>query len=125
MPCISKVVTAFGRPTRIGCDAQCDKAWGINNRPKIQFSDDPDDYAFLADHEVGTAPEDPGTYEGGHAKPTTPEERLNKWCFRECERCASCYAGREDEPMNYPNFFERIYNQPWKHGQPAPARRKN
>ncbi len=109
MPVITKEVVAFGRKTLIGCDAQCDKAWGVNQRPKIQLSDNPDDYVFLADHEVGTAPVNPGTYEGGHGKPSNPEDRLNKWCFRECERSTSCRAG---EPMIYPNFMERRYNMP-------------
>jgi hypothetical protein len=109
MPTITKQVIAFGEPTIIGCDAQCSKAWGINNRPRHQLSEDHDDYAFLADGELGEAPEDPGTYEGGHAKPTHPDERLNKWCFRECERCASARAG---QPLKYPNLLVRLYNIP-------------
>ena len=108
-PIITKQVIAFGEPTLLGCDARCSKAWGINNRPRHQLSEDPDDYAFLADSELGEAPEDPGTYEGGHAKPTQPDERLNKWCFRECERCASARAG---EPLKYPNLLARLYNIP-------------
>lgn len=83
---ISKVIMYFGRQAVLACDARCDKAWGINARPRVQLSDDPNDYAFRADHELGTAPVDPGTYEGGHAKPASPERRLNKWCARECER---------------------------------------
>lgn len=109
MPTITKQVIAFGELTLIGCDAQCSKAWGINNRPKVQLSKDEDDYAFLADGELGEAPENPGTYEGGHAKPTQPDERLNKWCFRECERCASARVG---QPLKYPNLLTRLYNVP-------------
>jgi hypothetical protein len=70
----------------VACDAKCDKAWGINNRPRVQLSDDEDDYEFLADDELGAAPVDPGTYEGGHAKPDEVPEKHNKWCARECER---------------------------------------
>jgi hypothetical protein len=70
----------------LACDAKCSKAWGINGRKKKQLSDDPDDYEFFSDAELGRAPKDPGTYEGGQGKPWTKEERLNKWCCRECER---------------------------------------
>ncbi len=83
---ILTIIQAYGRPMALGCDAKCDKAWGINSRPKKKLSKDPDDYVFKADKDLPTAPEDPGTYEGGHGKPRTPEDRLNKWCFRECER---------------------------------------
>jgi hypothetical protein len=77
----------FGQPNAFACDAKCEKAWGNNSRPKVMLSDaDEDDYAFLADPELGEAPADPGTYEGGHGKPQRPEDRLNKWCVRECER---------------------------------------
>lgn len=109
MPCITKQVIAYGEPTIIGCDAQCTKAWGICNRPKVQISEDENDYYFLADHELGDAPEDPGSYEGEHGKPQCPQERLNKWCFRECERCASAPVG---EPLQYPNLLARLYNIP-------------
>lgn len=84
---IAKAITYFDQHVCVCCDANCQKAWGINNRPKVQLSDDDDDYAFLADDELGIAPVNPGTYEGGHAKPLTPDARLNKWCVRECERC--------------------------------------
>lgn len=100
----------------------CHKAWGINNRPKEQLSDDDDDYAFLADSELGEAPEDPGTYEGGHAKPTRAEDRLNKWCFRECER--SCIAKR-GEALTPPDFSKRLFNIPQNGGDvPLPAPRE-
>jgi hypothetical protein len=71
------------------CDGLCSKAWGINNRPRVQLSDDEDDYAFLADGELGEAPRDPGTYEGDQAKPAGAKgpDDMNKWCARECERC--------------------------------------
>lgn len=85
---LMKDVLYFGKPVTVGCDEQCHKAWGINNRPKRQLSDDPDDYVFLADHELGFAPADPGTYEGECAKPREKSERMNKWCVRECERNA-------------------------------------
>ncbi len=90
---IQKQIVAFGQDRILSCDANCSKAWGINSRQKVQLSEDPDDYAFLSDTELGEAPVDPGTYEGGHAKPTLPENRLNKWCYRECERSESTKPG--------------------------------
>lgn len=105
----TKDVIAFGQPLTIGCDEKCHKAWGINNRPKEQLSDDDDDYFFLADDDLGDAPEDPGTYEGGHAKPTRTEDRLNKWCFRECERSCSAKRG---ESLTPPDFSKRLFNIP-------------
>lgn len=76
----------FSGPATVWCDGRCHKAWGINCRPRTQHSDDPDDYTYLSDSELGTAPDDPGTYEGGHAKPSGVSEGHNKWCARECER---------------------------------------
>lgn len=106
---ITKRVVAFGRPIVIGCDAKCSKAWGATNRPRVQLSENPDDYFYLSDDEAGDAPLDPGTYEGGDAKPMNPYQRLNKWCFRECERCESAPDGLE--PV-LPDFTKRQYNIP-------------
>ena len=75
-----------GQLAILACNCNCTKAWGRNNRPRVQVSDNEDDYAYLADGELGEAPADPGTYEGDHAKPRDPSERHNKWCWRECER---------------------------------------
>lgn len=104
---LHKNIVYFGKPCVLACDGQCHKAWGINNRPRVYLDDptgtvypntdhhyppdmedykDEDDYAYLADSELGDAPIDPGTYEGECAKPVEPHERLNKWCARECER---------------------------------------
>jgi hypothetical protein len=79
-------------------------------RAAIEY-DDMDDVVYLADHEVGRAPDDPGTYEGGHAKPMHPS-RHNKWCVRECERSNIVGVGEE---IKYPDFRFRRYNQPWLH----------
>ncbi len=67
------------------CDRKCNKAWGGTQRPRID-NDDPTS-AYLADDELGEAPQDPGTYEGIHGKPLPPVTIHNKWCYRECERC--------------------------------------
>lgn len=107
-------INYFDDKVTVVCDARCDKAWGHNNRPKIEFNDDdPDDYAYLADHELGVAPVDPGTYEGGHGKPETIAEFPNKWCVRECERCGMLGARHGDYPAS--DFSVRVYNQPSLH----------
>jgi hypothetical protein len=100
---------------RVACDRRCDKAWGINNRPRVDLSSDPDDYAFLADSELGTAPADPGTYEGGCAKPSSPDEFPQKWCVRECERSVMSMPGEWDRPIEVPSFENRDYNMPHLH----------
>ena len=85
-----------GQPAVVDCDRKCRKAWGMNNRPRTQLSDDPDDYVFLADGELGKAPKDPGTCEGGEAKPGNKHTGpLNKWCVRECERCVMADPNEE------------------------------
>jgi hypothetical protein len=107
---IAKQILYFGHKLILVCDARCDKAWGINHRPRVQLSaSDEDDYAFLADGEVGEAPADPGTAEGGHRKPRMPGERLNKWCCRECERSLKVKPG---EDFELPDFTRRVYNLP-------------
>ncbi len=95
---IKKDIIYFGSPCVLICDEKCNKAWGINQRERHLLSDDEDDYEWLTDDELGEAPRDPGTYEGGHAKPTVDighgvfdspnadASKLNKWCCRECER---------------------------------------
>ena len=106
------LVIYFGQPMTVACDRQCDKAWGINNRPRKYLSANEDDYEFLADGELGNAPVDPGTYEGDHAKPLRPSQFPNKWCVRECERCYRSRPGKHgDEPI-LPNFNTRIRNLP-------------
>lgn len=105
---MEKIIKFFGQTAKIACDGKCNKAWGRQNRPRIQLSeDDEDDYTFLADEELGEAPKDPGTYEGGHAKPTNPREIPNKWCVRECERCAISLPGKWMEPLKLPDFSKR------------------
>ena len=96
-----------GRSIVVSCDEKCNKAWGVNNRPKVQLSGDPDDYEFLSDFELGEAPVDPGTYEGGHAKPTNKAEIPNRWCVRECERCL--FLEPEERRKNL-DFTKRVKN---------------
>lgn len=71
------------------------------------LSDNPDDFVFLGDGELGIAPDDPGTYEGGCGKPSgtvlTDGNAMNKWCTRECERCVVTDAGAEIVPRDMDN----------------------
>lgn len=109
---IAKSITYFGQPCILCCDANCKKAWGINGRPKVYLvgeDKDPDDYAYLADSELGEAPDYPGTWEGGEGKPLSPATRLNKWCARECERSKIADPNTDFE---LPDFSERLYNYP-------------
>lgn len=105
----SAIITYFGEQMHVACDRQCGKAWGINNRPRVQLSDDDDDYVFLADGELGEAPANPGTYEGGHPKPLTPDNFPNRWCVRECERSE---RGEVGKPLVLHDWNQRFYNMP-------------
>ena len=78
---MEKEIIFFGKKVKASCDENCNKAWGINSRPQDDYGDDTPD-GFL-----GNAPIDPGTYEGGCAKPINKIDIPNKWCVRECERC--------------------------------------
>lgn len=104
-----KTITYFGHPRVLACDGHCFKAWGINHRPRVQLSDDPDDYEWLTDDELGEAPINPGTFEGRDGKPVPPERLLNKWCARECERSVICLP---DAPIELPDFSRRLRNMP-------------
>jgi|LakMenEpi03Aug12_release.lakeMendotaPanAssembly.Ray.scaffolds.fasta_scaffold160685_2 hypothetical protein len=105
---IIKEIQAYGRKINIGCDGKCNKAWGINNRPKVILDENnEDDYYFLADNELDTAPMDTGVYEGGHAKPISESEIFNKWCFRECERCEKAQIV---EDLKFHDWNKRFYN---------------
>lgn len=107
MPLITKEITAFGEKMVLGCDGKCSKAWGISGRPRVQMSEDEDDYAFKADDELGAAPAHPGSWEGNDTKPQLEGERLNKWCYRECERSRCAPLG--NTPL-IPSFLGREYN---------------
>lgn len=111
---IRKEILVFGKQAVIACDEICKKAWGVNNRPRVQVDEENyDDYYFVPDGELGVAPEDTGTYEGGCAKPIHKEERLNKWCLRECERCLLSHTNDFNKPiheLDLPDFSKRRYN---------------
>ncbi len=79
-------INFFNQKCRLVCDEKCQKAWGINNRPTIELSDNPDDFCYLTDEELGDAPTQSPVWEGGYNKPVSDKEKHNKWCVRECER---------------------------------------
>lgn len=97
----------------LACDGRCDQAWGINGRPREQFPDaaDEDDYYWLSDDELPTAPANTGVWEGGHGKPSaeplTDASLMNKWCARECERSGIFPDG---EPISLTDFSKRQPN---------------
>lgn len=119
---LEKLITFCDQKAKVVCDAKCEKAWGNNARPTIPPRAEldagvgnPDDYCFLADDELGDAPDDPGTYEGGHGKPRIPPEQrtpdmINKWCVRECERMRMSFPGEYDLPLDPPHLSHRLYN---------------
>lgn len=110
---LKKEIVYCGQKAVSACDGNCQKAWGMNNRPTIQLDEnDIDDYAYLSDDELGIAPINPGTYEGAdfEAKPKENEEKLNLWCARECERHYLSGPGQFDEPIKLPDFSKRVYN---------------
>jgi hypothetical protein len=112
---MEKIITYFEKPMKVGCDEKCNKAWG-SIRPFIKLSDeDVDDIVFLSDEELGDAPEDTGRYEGGHAKPVDKKHIPNKWCVRECERCARSPYNKPKEPLIFIDWSKRVYNIPSKH----------
>lgn len=98
----------FGQRVIVACDRNCQKAWGINNRPRIQLDEDNwDNYVYLSDTELGEAPANPGTYEGNDAKPLSPDDFPNKWCVRECERSTMVDKGKL---YTLRDFSQRLYN---------------
>ena len=109
----TKTIQWMGRAMVLACDGKCVKAWGVMSRPKLELSADQDDVAYLSDGELALAPADPGTYEGGCAKPSSPAG-MNKWCARECERSDMAATV---EKLTLPNYSERLFNQPWKHAK--------
>ena len=114
---MEKIITYFGNAMKVACDERCEKAFGIQLRPFIKLDDNnDDDIVFLSDDEVGIAPLDPGTYEGGDAKPVNRIDIPNKWCVRECERCVrTSYYEPITIKLELPNWNDRVFNIPSKH----------
>ena len=107
---MEKIIQYFGEAAKVACDEKCNKAWGINNRPQNQLSDDPDDYEYLSDDELPEAPVHPGTWEGNDKKPVNKADIPNRWCIRECERCSMSNPGQYDKPLKLKDFSIRRKN---------------
>lgn len=117
---LKKEVRTFGELFVLACDGQCNKAFGINGRPRELFDpDEPDDYIYLPDSKVGEAPgpgETIGVSEGGDLKPSavplTDASLMNKWCSRECERSGFFKPG---EPIALHDMEHPLYNMQSRH----------
>lgn len=110
----AKIITYCNQQVKVSCDGNCVKAWGISCRPKIKLSEDEDDVVYLADGELGEAPENPGTSEGFQCKPLSAQAFPNKWCVRECERCTMV---DDDKPIVLKNWSNRVYNLKWRNDE--------
>jgi hypothetical protein len=107
---MDEIVQYCGQPMRVACDEKCIKAWGIDKRPRWQCTNKPDDWAYFADGDLDNAPENPGTYEGGNGKPKQGDTIPNKWCVRQCERCAKSSPGKSGEPLALNDFSNDVFN---------------
>lgn len=106
------IIIFAGKKAKVNCDEKCEKAFGINSRPRVQLSENLDDYAFLADDELARAPADSGFSIGGIRKPINKKDIPNKWCINECERCNMSAMGKSDEPLEVRDFSIRRHNIP-------------
>jgi hypothetical protein len=104
---MQKEILYLGQKVLVGCDEQCNKAWGMTDRPRNQLSDNDDDFEWLSDKELPDAPANPDTSEGWEYKPTCDEEKGNKWCIRQCERCVMVDVG---ETLQLIDFSNRVRN---------------
>jgi len=98
------IIQYLGQKAKVNCDGCCSKAWGNNSRARRRTGFGEDDWEYLSDEELGTAPKDTGTVEGTHKKPYSPSEFPNKWCVRECERCNMSQPGRWEEDLELKTF---------------------
>jgi hypothetical protein len=117
---IIKRLIFFGQTATHACDGRCDKAWGSYSRPTVPTRKelhsgtvDPDDYAYLSDGELGTAPIVTGITENGQNKPLDVKgpEDINAWCVGECERAWMSQSGQPDATPDLPDFSVRFYNK--------------
>lgn len=111
---MEKIITYFGQKAKVACDEKCNKAWGRNTRPTNQLSEDEDDWEYLSDEELPEAPEHPGTREGNDKKPVNKVGIPNRWCVRECERCAISKPGQFNQQLELRDFSKRQKNIPDK-----------
>jgi hypothetical protein len=108
-------ITVSNQPAIIKCDGKCDKAWGINEREKIKLSDDPDDYCYLSDRELGLAPLLSTSTKRLKNKPTNKINFPTSWCICECERSVISEPDTPYGDIDVPDFNNRVYNIPNNH----------
>jgi hypothetical protein len=108
----------------MSCDGRCDKAFGATGRPRHHFSGQDDDYVYLPDRLVGSAPPPGHTAiysEGDDLKPSsgplTDGSLMNRWCARECERRSWSNVG---EPIAVKDMEDPRPNMPHRDGHPTP-----
>jgi hypothetical protein len=120
---LAKSIVFLGHACVLICDGSCDKAWGMQARPRRMLSEDEDDYVYLPDRELGTAP-GPGKTEiceeGGDRKPSAKplfaehSQLMNRWCARQCERARMLRADEVLPDMDCPesNIKRSVSGQP-------------
>jgi hypothetical protein len=107
---ICKQIQMHGMQVTLVCDGRCDKAFGIADRPTRELGYDEDDFVYLTDDELGTAPAPDAieSREGGNTKPSAEPiqdgERMNRWCARQCERCGRLKGHAPDRSRHTPNM---------------------
>jgi hypothetical protein len=135
---LKKDVIYCGKGATIFCDGRCNKAWGIQIRPRLYLDKngapvvkpirpsrdfDWDNFVYIPDALLGAAPLQPGTWEGGDGKPDPDEpsaEKMNKWCARQCERSELCEVEKTPEPyaggwnFNDPRVEARVALTNWE-----------
>ena len=109
-PIFFSEIIYFGEKARVGCDAKCNKAFGMNLRPTSQRSNNEDDWEFLADDELEVAPAVTGETEDSVDKPLSLSEAHNKWCVRQCERSSVTSMHHPEEAIDILDFSRRVSN---------------
>lgn len=102
---LMKRIRYFGADCYLICDGNCNKAWGLVSRPRIQLEGR--EY-WVSDAEFEHAPMNPQTYEGSDGKPViTCSMDMNKWCARACERSRIVPVEEFTDDIELPNWDER------------------
>lgn len=114
-----KQIVFLGGARLLACDGRCHKAWGIQARPRRALSSAEDDFVYLGDDVLGTAP-GPGkteiVSEGVDCKPSavaldvSNAQRMNRWCARQCERVRIFEVGVEVSPLRLPDMVDPLPN---------------
>lgn len=101
-----KTADFWGQQIVINCDRQCNKAFGMNDRPSV-----PGIGVYVGDDELGEA--SPFIYFTDIdvvSKPSSPDQFPNEWCIRACERGRwRIIEDNEAIPNVKPPIFPSIY----------------